>query len=84
MLELIDSFVELLNRHDYSYDYSDDSNVYRRGLTQKKAIEERIKAHPAALQPVYDAYNHYWWKHHDRTTLAADIAQHKATVLITA
>lgn len=84
MLELIDAFIELLDHFDYSFDYSDDISVYRKGIAQHTAINERMMKHPSALTPIYNAYRHYWWEGHDAALLEQRIAQHKAETLITA
>lgn len=38
--------VGLLEGHDWTYEYSDDGQVYRRGMRQRKAIDEALAALP--------------------------------------
>jgi len=49
-------FHKMLERHDWSYDYSDDSSVWRRGQQQEKAIMDAIKKGGQPYQDLYDKY----------------------------
>lgn len=42
----IKEFEDMVNRHDLTYDYSDDGYVWRRGLASEKAIKEAAKQFP--------------------------------------
>jgi hypothetical protein len=42
----IEKFQELVDDHDLTFDYSDDINMYRRGLAQLKEIKELAKELP--------------------------------------
>lgn len=84
MLELVSAFIELLDKHDYSFEFSDDSRVYRRGLAQENAIKERVAKHPNTLTPIFNAYRAYWYIDQDTDLLNERIAAHKAELLITA
>jgi len=58
--EQLDAFIQQLERHDYSFDFSDDGSVWRRGVAERNAINAVLKAHPE-LTPVHAAYYTYWW-----------------------
>jgi hypothetical protein len=49
-------FHRMLERHDWSYDYSDDSSVWRKGQQQEKAIMDAIKRGGQPYQDLYDKY----------------------------
>jgi hypothetical protein len=49
-------FHKMLERHDWSYDYSDDSSVWRKGQQQEKAIMDAIKKGGQPYQDLYDKY----------------------------
>lgn len=51
----LDTYVQKLNSHDWTYDYSDDMSVYRKGKASEATIEAGAKADPV-LQAVYNAY----------------------------
>jgi hypothetical protein len=49
-------FHKMLQRHDWSYDYSDDSSVWRKGQQQEKAIMDAIKRGGQPYRDFYDKY----------------------------
>jgi hypothetical protein len=49
-------FHKLLQNHDWTYEYSDDSRMYRRGQQQRKAIEDAIARGGQAYQDLYDKF----------------------------
>lgn len=51
----IESFEQLINNFDLTYNYSDDAKVYRRGKEQGEAITLAAKSLPA--DEVRKAYN---------------------------
>jgi len=42
----IKEFEEMVNRHDLTYDYSDDGSVWRAGLASENRIKEAAKQFP--------------------------------------
>lgn len=48
-------YVELLKTHDWSFEYSDDNNMYLRGKTQRNEIEELAKH----VDPDHTIYNQH-------------------------
>ena len=42
----LEEFEAMVNRHDLTYDYSDDGSVWRRGLASENAIREAAKQFP--------------------------------------
>lgn len=49
-------FHKMLQQHDWTYEYSDDSRMYRRGQQQRQAIEDAIKKGGQAYQDLYDKF----------------------------
>ena len=39
----LEEFEQMVNRHDLTYDYSDDGAVWRRGVASENAIKEAAK-----------------------------------------
>jgi hypothetical protein len=50
-----DAFIKELNNHDWTYQYSDDSSVYRAGSASAKRLEALAATDPY-YQRVYDLY----------------------------
>lgn len=48
-------FYNLLERHDWYYDFSDDRSVYARGKKTRDQIME-LKRHDPELQRIYQEY----------------------------
>ena len=40
MLSTKDSYIQLLRTHDWSYEWSDDPGVFRRGSQQRQALNQ--------------------------------------------
>ena len=40
MLSTKDSFIQLLRTHDWSYEWSDDPGVFRRGSQERQALNQ--------------------------------------------
>lgn len=52
-----EDFIQLLKSHDWTYQFSDDHRVYKRGQLERDAIN-RIKSELGELgQQLYDIYN---------------------------
>lgn len=49
----IDRYRQLLRSHDWSYDYSDDHRVWKRGQTQRDELESLAKS----FDPDYKIWN---------------------------
>ncbi len=54
-IDLFDSFVQRLAKHDWFYDYSDDINAYRRGKANETQLKQVASSHPL-LKRAFDAY----------------------------
>lgn len=52
----LNEFWKMLKTHDWDYDYSDDSSVWRRGQAQRKSIEDTLKAGGKEYQDLYDQF----------------------------
>jgi len=48
-------YIELLKTHDWQFEYSDDHNVWLRGTSQQREIEELAKH----VDPAHEIYNQY-------------------------
>lgn len=46
LLEMRQSFLEMCQRHDLTYSYSDDGEVWRRGEESLRKIKAKAKAMP--------------------------------------
>ena len=55
MLPKIDTYINLLQTHDWSYDYSDEYSKWKRGFEQKSQLE----AYARDLDPTYKVWNEY-------------------------
>jgi len=51
-------FLELLDKHDWYYNFSDDNRVYDMGYSQSMTILRIIKERPD-LEDLYDQYIEY-------------------------
>lgn len=71
-IDQLDQFLFKLDRHDWTYNYSDDHSVWRKGVANERLILEEAKAHPA-LQELVDAYNRFYFKHQNHDLLKSDI-----------
>jgi hypothetical protein len=72
MSALIEEFTTLVNQHDLTFEYSDDSRAWRRGKEQLKAIRDlAAKLPPGVAAPIWNAMvdrsvvaeyraEHYW------------------------
>jgi len=53
-------FFALLGAFDWTYEYSDDHNVWKKGSKHESEIKEVLKQQPE-LQEMYDAFYSYIW-----------------------
>ena len=56
-----DEFYTLLELHDWTFEYSDDHNVWRRGQAERDAIRQATRDNPYRLA-LYNAYKEYAFK----------------------
>lgn len=52
-----EDFIQLLVSHDWSYQYSDDPNAYKRGQAQRDAIKEAMNDLGELGVQLYNAYD---------------------------
>ena len=52
------AFWELCRQHDWTYDFSDDGQVWKRGFEQERELLNAMAERPG-LKPIYQA-----WKRH--------------------
>lgn len=55
-------FFEELERHDWTYSYSDDSRAYNRGMENWKRLKE-IASQSEELEQLLDDYRLWYWDH---------------------
>ena len=48
-------FRDMLRRHDYYYEMSDDHRVWKKGMAQRAEIMSMLKANPS-LEPIWKEY----------------------------
>jgi hypothetical protein len=53
--EYLNAYIDLLQIHDWSYDYSDDHSKLTRGFEQKSQLE----AYAKDLDPTYKVWNEH-------------------------
>ena len=51
----IEEYTELLKKHDWYYDYSDDHSVYERGYRQRNKLHQLAEE----IDRDYELYNQY-------------------------
>lgn len=51
----LDAYVEQLNKHDWTYEYSDDHRVYQKGLAKQRELEANASGNQL-LSSAYVAY----------------------------
>ena len=52
-----EDFIQLLKSHDWTYQFSDDHNVYKRGQEERDAINKAKISLGELGQQLYDIYN---------------------------
>ena len=55
MLPKIDTYINLLQTHDWSYDYSDDHSKWQRGFAERETLKEYARE----VDPTYQIWNEY-------------------------
>lgn len=58
MTQVEQEFKEMLETHDWLYEFSDQLVVWRRGFEKEKVIKDFLKINPE-LKELYDKYNPY-------------------------
>ena len=59
-IETFETYVQALERHDWTYAYSDDGSVWRRGLNREQDLRSQTMVQPLLLQ-AYNAWYTYVW-----------------------
>ena len=56
-------FYRLLQRHDWSYNYSDDHRMWTKGRDEANMIEHILKgnSHDPKFRSLYDEYRSWFW-----------------------
>jgi len=60
-LPTLAEFYDLLAEHDWTYNYSDDGNMWRRGLKQYKLIDSIIALGGEEYENLYHKWFGYMW-----------------------
>lgn len=71
-IQQFDDYVKALSFHDWTYDYSDDGNVWRAGRAAATRLLEQAKDEPK-LKAAYAAWSTYIWG--ERTPEAKKVRQ---------
>lgn len=58
-LPSLNEFYKLLEKHDWFYDYSDDSRVWRKGQQSMSVIRSAVESGPKEYKELFDAYEKY-------------------------
>lgn len=58
----LNKFWKILNNHDWTYNYSDDHSVWRRGTAEYSAIKEIVEAGGDEYKKLFEAYSEYAWR----------------------
>ena len=61
----LNKFWRMLSNHDWTYNYSDDHSVWRRGESQLSAIKEVVKVGGEEYKNLFDEYSEYAWRKDD-------------------
>jgi hypothetical protein len=91
-VQQFDEYIKALSFHDWTYDYSDDGNVWRAGRAAHNKLLNEAKDQPL-LKAAYAAWSAYIWanvsnkqelKTYRETTIAALREQvvHESTVIL--
>lgn len=57
-IKQFNDYVEMLDHHDWHYDYSEDINVWRRGRDQYKTLTAMAKQDPV-YQEIFSTFSAY-------------------------
>lgn len=55
-------FWRMLRNHDWTFDYSDDHSVWRRGQLQLSKIKDVVEVGGAEYKELFDEYSSYAWR----------------------
>jgi hypothetical protein len=58
-------FWRMLCNHDWTFDYSDDHSVWRRGTAELSAIQEVVEAGGEEYKKLFEDYSAYAWRKDD-------------------
>lgn len=61
----LNKFWRMLRNHDWTYNYSDDHSVWRRGESQLAAIREVVEAGGDEYKKLFISYSEYAWRKDD-------------------
>lgn len=61
----LNRFWRMLRDHDWSYNYSDDHSVWRRGELELSAIREVVEAGGEKYKKLFNEYSEYAWRKDD-------------------
>lgn len=64
-LPSLNKFWRMLRNHDWTYNYSDDHSVWRRGETEICAIRAVVEEGGEEYKKLFDAYSAYAWRKDD-------------------
>lgn len=55
----LDEYYDILDKHDWFYEFSDDSRVYGRGVKAKQDLLNTANQHGQEYKNLYDAFKKY-------------------------
>jgi len=61
-LPSLNQFWRMLRNHDWTFDYSDDHSIWRRGTAELSAIREVVEAGGEEYKKLFDEYSAYAWR----------------------
>jgi predicted nucleic acid-binding Zn-ribbon protein len=64
-LPSLNRFWRMLRDHDWTFDYSDDGSVWRRGQAELNAIREVVEAGGEEYKKLFKEYSEYAWRKDD-------------------
>jgi 6-phosphogluconate dehydrogenase (decarboxylating) len=64
-LPTLNQFWKILRSHDWTYQYSDDSRVWRQGSIESSNIHDIVKQGGEEYNKLYEEYSKYAWRQDD-------------------
>lgn len=61
-LPTLNQFWRILRNHDWTFEYSDDHSVWRRGSAELSAIKDIVEAGGKEYKNLFDEYSNYAWR----------------------
>ena len=61
----LNKFWRMLRNHDWTFDYSDDHSIWRRGTAELSAISEVVEAGGEEYKKLFEDYSAYAWRKDD-------------------